>query len=231
MNGSGGTAFAVIPARGGSKGIPGKNIRVVGGAPLVVRSIRAALAAGLDGVAVSTDSDAIAEVALGAGAEVIRRPAEISDDAASSEVALMHALDVLAEAGREPRALVFLQCTSPFFAASDIRAALDPVLAGRFDSVFSVTPDHGFLWRIGADGCAEGVNHDPAAPRRRRQDLEPQYRENGAIYAMRTSAFRRTGSRFCGRIGLAPTEIPIIELDTPADLEIVEAMAVARGFR
>lgn len=225
------SAVAVIPARGGSKGIPNKNIRPVGGVPLVARSVRAALGAGLNAVAVSTDSDAVAEIASRAGAEIIRRPAEISGDAASSESALLHALDCLTQAGRSFEALVFLQCTSPFFDASDIRAVLDPVLEGRFDSAFSATEDHGFLWRISTDGLAEGINHHHAAPRRRRQELEPQYRENGAIYVMRTALFRQAGHRFCGRVTLVPTPIPIIELDTLEDLEIVDAMAAARNGR
>lgn len=222
-----GTTVAVIPARGGSKGVPGKNLRPIGGVPLVARAIRAALDAGLDGVAVSTDSDEIAGAARRWGAEAIRRPDALSGDAASSESALLHALDVLAAQGREPATLVFLQCTSPFFAGADIRAVLARLDEG-FDSAFSATPDHGFLWRTGADGTAEGINHDHRAPRRRRQDMAPQFRENGAIYAMRVGPFRAEGRRFCGRVAVVATDIPIVEIDSPDDLRLVEAMAALR---
>lgn len=224
-----GGVFAVIPARGGSKGIPGKNLVLVGGVPLVARAILAAREASLGGVAVSTDSEAIANVARTWDAEVINRPAAISGDTATSEAALLHALDVFEAQGRVPDVLVFLQCTSPFFSGADIRAVLAPVLDGGFDSAFSVTADHGFLWRIGVDGCAEGINHDHKLPRRRRQELPPQFRENGAIYAMRASVFRESGNRFCGRTALAVTDIPVVELDSPSDLLLADAIAARRA--
>ncbi|MFT4296844.1 MAG: NTP transferase domain-containing protein, partial [Micropruina sp.] len=85
--------LVVIPARGGSKGVPGKNLAAVGGVPLVARAVRAALDSGADAVTVSTDDDAIAAVAEAAAARVTRRPAELAGDAASSESALLHALD------------------------------------------------------------------------------------------------------------------------------------------
>ena len=108
-------ALALIPARGGSKGIPGKNLQTVGGVPLVCRSIRAALASnGVGRVVVSTDDEAIAAAAETEGAEVIQRPAEIAGDTASSESALLHALDVLEKQGPLEAEMVFLQCTSPF---------------------------------------------------------------------------------------------------------------------
>ena len=89
-------ALVLIPARGGSKGIPGKNLQQVGGVPLVCRSIRAAKASnGVGRVVVSTDDDAIAEAAAAEGAGVIRRPAAIAGDTASSESALLHALELL----------------------------------------------------------------------------------------------------------------------------------------
>ena len=118
-------ALALIPARGGSKGIPGKNLQTVGGVPLVCRSIRAALASnGVGRVVVSTDDEAIAAAAETEGAEVIRRPAEIAGDTASSESALLHALDVLEKQGPLETELVFLQCTSPFTTGAQIDAVL-----------------------------------------------------------------------------------------------------------
>ena len=97
-------AVAVIPARGGSKGVPGKNVAPVGGVPLVARAVAAALAAGIADVRVSTDDARIAAAARAAGAGVIDRPADLAGDTASSEAALLHALDVLAAEGVEERA-------------------------------------------------------------------------------------------------------------------------------
>lgn len=221
---------AVIPARGGSKGVPDKNLRPVGGVPLVVRAALAAQAAARVGETwVSTDSPRIAAAARGCGAGVIDRPEAISGDAASSESALLHALDVLEAAGAPPvDVLVFLQCTSPFTTAAEVERVAAAIIDDGYDSAFSATPTHGFIWRVGADGAAEGINHDASKPRRRRQELPPQFQENGAVYAMRASVFRAAGARFCGRVGLVPTDLPIVEIDAPEDLDLVEAIAARR---
>ena len=215
-------ALAVIPARGGSKGIPGKNLQHVGGLSLVARSVRAALdSRRVKRVIVSTDDDAIAEEAQSHGAEVVRRPAAIAGDTASSESALLHALDTLEEQGPLPPQLVFLQCTSPFTSGGQIDRVLEALEDPKINSAFAVRPWHGFLWRN--DG--RGINHDPQHPRQRRQDLEPAFLETGAIYAMSTACFRAEGSRFC-----APWQPVVIEdsgpeIDTPADLELCRSLA------
>ena len=215
-------ALALIPARGGSKGIPGKNLQEVGGVPLVGRSVRAALASTrVSRVVVSTDDDAIAAAARSHGAEVVRRPEHLAGDTASSESALLHALEQLSLDGPLPPQLVFLQCTSPFTSGEQIDQVLEALDAPGVGSSFAVAPWHGFLWR----GDGRGINHDPQQPRQRRQDLEPSYLETGAIYAMDTAAFRASGSRFC------PPWQPVVlqhsgpEIDTPADLALCRALA------
>ena len=211
----------MIPARGGSKGIPGKNLQPVGGVPLIGRTVAAARASARVGrVVVSTDDDAIAAVAEEHGAEVVRRPAAIAGDTASSESALLHALDVLEQQGPLPERLVFLQCTSPFTHAAQIDRVLAALDTPGINSSFAVAPWHGFLWR--SDG--RGINHDPQQPRQRRQDLEPSFLETGAIYAMATASFQANGSRFC-----APWQPVVIddsgpEIDTPADLALCRNM-------
>ena len=118
---------AIIPARGGSKGIPGKNLRRVGGRTLVARAVQAASAArSVDAVYVSTDDDSIAAEASAAGSGVIRRPDLLATDESSSEAALLHAVDHLAATGIEPDVLVFVQCTSPFTSTADIDATAEP---------------------------------------------------------------------------------------------------------
>ena len=219
-------ALALIPARGGSKGIPGKNLQTVGNVPLVCRSIRAAQSSTSVGrVVVSTDDDAIAEAAEAEGVIVIQRPAAIAGDTASSESALLHALDELEEQGPLENELVFLQCTSPFTTGAQIDAVLAALKEEACNSSFSVSPWHGFLWRV--DG--RGINHDPELPRQRRQDLEPAFVETGAIYAMGVTAFRGCGSRF------SPPTRPVVieevgpEIDTPEDLALCRNIAAQKG--
>lgn len=225
-----GSVVAIVPARAGSKGIPGKNLRAVAGRSLVRRAVEAALGAtSIDAVVVSTDGDAIAAEAELAGARVIRRPTELAGDEASSESALLHVLDTLAAAGEEPEVVVFLQATSPFTDPADLDAAVARVRDGLADSVFAATPSHAFLWRIepepGGAGTARAVNHD-AAVRPRRQDREPEYRETGAFYVFRTAAFRQHRHRFHGRVELVVVDPRgAIDIDDPGDLAVAEALA------
>ncbi|MGN8051416.1 acylneuraminate cytidylyltransferase family protein [Curtobacterium sp. 22159] len=221
-----GSVVAVVPARAGSKGIPGKNLRAVAGRSLVRRAVESALAAErIDQVVVSTDGDAIAAEAHEAGATVVRRPVALAGDEASSESALLHVLDTLAAAGEEPEVVVFLQATSPFIAPADLDGAIARVRDGHADSVFAAAPSHAFLWRLDADGTARAVNHD-AAVRPRRQDREPEYRETGAFYVFRAAPFRQHRHRFHGRVELALVDPRgAIDIDDPSDLALASALA------
>ncbi|MFV0452142.1 MAG: cytidylyltransferase domain-containing protein [Propioniciclava sp.] len=218
-------SIAIIPARGGSKGIPGKNVARVGGIPLVARAVRsAATAPSIDGVIVTTDDPIIATTARAAGAEVIERPAAISGDLASSESALVHVLEVLRARDITPEVVAFLQATSPFIDSDALDRAVRAVLARRYDSMFSAYESYGFLWT--SDGAsATGVNHNHTV-RPRRQDREPHYQESGAFYVMRTDGFLEAGFRFFGRIGIA--EVPAasgIEIDEVTELAAARALA------
>src|SRR5690606_1759042 len=138
---------AIVPARGGSKGVPRKNVAQVGGIPLVVRAVQAARASGrVHRVVVSTDDTEIADIAGAAGAEIVWRPAEISGDLASSEAALLHALDELAARGVEVDVLAFLQATSPFIPSEALGRACDLVASGEADSAFSARESYEFFW-------------------------------------------------------------------------------------
>ena len=122
-------AIAIIPARGGSKGVPGKNLRRVGGRSLVERAVDACRAARLvHTIYVSTDDVEIAARAEAAGAKVIMRPVELASDTASSESALLHALHQLLMVGEEPEVLVFVQCTSPFIAPDDLDRGIELII-------------------------------------------------------------------------------------------------------
>jgi YrbI family 3-deoxy-D-manno-octulosonate 8-phosphate phosphatase len=216
---------AVILARGGSKGIPGKNLARVDGLSLVARSIRAARAAECVGsVWVSTDCPAIAAEARAFCAAVIDRPAALADDTASSEAGWLHALPIIRAACPGLDRLAFLQCTSPFTTGRDIDACLSALDRPGAACAFTVQSDHGFFWRLDADGFARGTNHDEARQRPRRQDLPPAFRESGAVYAVRVTAFETVGRRFCGPVVPVPVDHPGVEIDTPADLALVRAL-------
>ena len=217
--------LALIPARGGSKGLPGKNVRVLQGMPLLAHSVCQALASRLvTRVFVSTDAEDIAAVAREHGAEVIRRPAAISGDAASSEAALVHALDWLRDVeGWVPELVCFLQCTSPIRAPGDIDDAIERLRAEEADSLLSVSPSHRFLWRQGADG-AEAINYDWRR-RARRQDMAPQFVENGSIYLFRPDGLRASNNRLHGRVAMHPmSEHSALEIDSLLDFQLVEAV-------
>jgi len=220
------SVVAVIPARGGSKGVERKNLRRVGGVPLVARAIVAARRCSeIDRVVVSTDDGEIAGVAREWGADVVERPAELSGDTATSESALLHALDELERRGIDVGILAFLQATSPFIDSVALGEAVCSVRTRRRDIVFSGSETYGFLWSRGRGGSADAINHE-VGERPRRQDREPHFLETGAFYVMRAKAFRAVGHRFYGSIGVVQVpDLTAIEIDTHAELEVARALA------
>lgn len=219
--------LAVIPARGGSKGVPGKNTEPVGGVPLVARAVGACRSAPtVTDVVVSTDSEAIAAAARAAGAEVIARPAAISGDTASSEAAVLHALGAFEELHSLTVDVVLLvQCTSPFLTSGEVESVAAAVATGAADSAMTVAPFHGFLWRADADGSGAGVNHDKAY-RPRRQDRPQDLLETGAAYAMDAPGFRTARHRFFGRtLPVATDPARVLEIDDPHDLARARLLA------
>lgn len=218
--------LAIIPARGGSKGIPLKNLQPVGTHTLLARAIRASQASPLVGeVLVSTDCDPISLEALDHGALVVQRSAELSNDTARSEDALLDALEQYVRSGHaQPDIVVFVQCTSPFIDPQSITRAIERIWSDEADVVFSAIEDHTFRWTQTPDGTASAVGHS-AAYRPRRQDLPPTYRETGAFYALRTSGFLAQRNRFFGRIALEPVALlESFEVDTHEDLSLCRAL-------
>ncbi|MGX1851066.1 acylneuraminate cytidylyltransferase [Streptomyces sp. NBC_01456] len=236
------TVVAVIPARGGSKGVPAKNLAAVGGVPLVARAVRECRAARLvTDVVVSTDDAGIAAAARGAGALVVRRPGDIAGDTATSEAAVLHAMDAYeSEQHTTVDAVLLVQCTSPFLVREDIDGVAAAVVEGGADSALTVAPFHGFVWRdaepaesteravSGADAATDGghgVNHDKSF-RPRRQDRPQDLLETGAAYAMDAAGFRAGGHRFFGRTELVRTDpARVLEIDDPHELARARALA------
>lgn len=220
------STVAIIPARGGSKGIPRKNLLPLCGKPLIGWTIEAARAARcVDRVVVSTDDAEIRTVARQFGADVVWRPTEISGDQASSEAALLQALELLRDTEHyEPARIVFLQCTSPLTSHEDIEGTVAALEAQRADSAVAVTDFHYFLWRESGAGDVVGINHDKSV-RLLRQQREPNYRETGAVYVMRTAGFRESKHRFFGKT--AHYVMPAgrcWEIDEPVDVTIAEVL-------
>lgn len=220
------SVVAVIPARGGSKGVVRKNVRPVGGVPLIARAVHSLRRAALvDAVLVSTDDAEIAAVARAAGAEIIDRPDDLAGDTATSESALLHAVDQYEARGTAVSTIVFVQATSPFIDPADVDQAVRMITQDNYDSVFSAFETYGFLWRQTDAGDAAAINHD-AATRPRRQDREPHYLETGAFYAFDAAGFRAAGHRFFGRTGIVQVaERSAIEIDDAEQLAIASAIA------
>lgn len=222
--------LAIIPARGGSKGIPLKNIVPLLGKPLLAYTIEQALATpAITRVIVSTDNTEIAAVARAFKAEVVMRPIELSGDKATSESALIHAVDHLQNTeSYRPDLLVFLQATSPMRQPHDIQAAIDTLMHEKADSLLSVTPMHSFLWRETEHG-AQSVSYD-YRNRQMRQDGPQDFLENGSIYVMRPRILREGNNRLGGKISFYRMRaIDSFQIDEPDDLRLIENLMTVQN--
>lgn len=215
--------LGIIPARGGSRGIPRKNIQVLADKPLIAYTIEHALgAASVDRLVITTDASVIADISEDYGAEVIWRPAAISGDEASSELALLHALDYLQDTeGYEPDLVVFLQATSPIRRPEDIDEAVARLRSEAADSLVSVVRSHTWLWRI-FEGSPVSFNYD-YRNRQRRQDRPVEYNENGSIYIFKPWVLRQFKNRLGGRIVLYEMDPwSAVDIEITEDLEFAE---------
>lgn len=214
--------LGIIPARGGSKGVPRKNVRPLGGKPLICHSIDAARSAkSVTQFLVSTDDPEIASVSRAAGAEVLDRPASLAQDSTPMPDVIHHVID---ERGKGFDILLLLQPTCPQRTTEDIESALALFSDAEVQSVMSVyqVEDHhpGRMYR------SENGRLAPLFPEwiaARRQDLPPIFHRNGAIYACRVGHFQRTGFLWDERP--APYIMPrsrSLNIDDPFDFEIAE---------
>lgn len=230
--------LGLIPARGGSKGLPGKNIRMIAGKPLIVWSIEQAWASALiDDIVVSTDSLEIADVARSASARVpFLRPDSLATDTATSVDAILHALDALASGGELFDIVVLLEPTSPLRESSDIDGALKRLVsvpqAESIVGVSSVEAVHpSFLFREGADAFLAPYT-GVSANALRRQDLEPLLFIEGSVYASYVEALRaRRGFYHERAIGWRVERYKSLEIDEMTDLITAEALLLARQER
>ena len=216
---------AIIPARGGSVGIPNKNTILLAGKHLLSWTINQAKNSySIDKVIVSTDSNDIAALARAEGALVIARPSEISGHSASSEEAIIHAVETYAKDDNillNNITVVFLQATSPLRKPKDIDLAYKYFKDMNYDSLFSSSIAADLtLWSYTNKMWASS-NFDYKA-RQTRQDAPVQYVENGSIYIFKAENLVETKNRLNGRIGsyvMEPWQVH--EIDVPEDLDLV----------
>lgn len=228
--------LCVIPVRGGSKGIPRKNVRNLGGKPLMAWTVEQAVNAsvGLD-VVVSTDDEEMAEVARQYGADVpFMRPAELAQDTTATEPVVTHAINFRTAQGRKPDAVVLLQVTSPLRHADTLDRAVQQFLETGVDSLVGVVPTPPFLWRLGNEETGQPVTAEYDFERRpRRQELTPEqipYRENGSLYVSKPELYLERNNRLGGKIGLfILDEIEGVDIDTELDFALAEQQMAALG--
>lgn len=221
--------IAIIPARGGSKSLPHKNIRLLNGKPLIYYTIATAKKSKyLQRLLVSTEDNQIAEIAQKYGAEVIERPAELATDTAPTEPVMEQVVATLErEEDYKPDIIVLLQATSPLRNSKHIKEALDKFLKNDYDSLLSVCPSHAFVWRVGENGV-NAINYD-FRNRPRRQDMKPEYRENGAIYITKHKILTREHNRLGGKIGLyVMSEEDSLEIDSEFDFWLCEQAIIKK---
>lgn len=224
--------LGVVPARGGSKGIPGKNIKLLNGQPLLAYTVAAAQASDvIDDLVVSTDSEEIASVARSLGIPVPwLRPVDLARDDSPSNAAVIHALDEWAKShGGDPDWVVLLQPTSPFRRGHHIRTALSELVAGRADSAVGVVRvKHHPAWSFTKqeDGTLRPVLASVAVTRR--QDLQEVLGLNGALYAFPPSRLRKEGKTMGDRcMPLVMSALESLDIDTMEDWSLCQAILAA----
>lgn len=225
------SVVAIIPARGGSKGIPRKNLLDLCGKPLIAWSIlQAKHAEGIDSVWVTSDDDEILAAAADYGAGTIKRPQDISGDTATSESAWLHAINEIESQNIPIDIVVAMQATSPLRESSDLDDGLALIKNGHYDSLLSVTEvEDFFTWRLNEHGSAESINYD-YRNRKRRQQIEKRYLENGSFYIFKPEQLRNENNRLGGQIGLfVMSRHKMFQIDNPEDIPLCKA--IMQGYQ
>ena len=229
--------LCIVPARAGSKGLPGKNVRLLGGKPLLTWPISAALESShVDRVIISTDSQEYADIAVDAGADApFLRPDELASDHSPSIDFIIHALDKLAQSGDHYDWLLLLEPTSPLTEAADVDAAIAMLAAadGLAESVVGVTAMESqhpaYSVTRHPDGRIAPLQGQRFADMPRRQDLTPMFNLDGSLYLSTVSALRRERN-FCHdrTFGYVSSQEKALEVDSLTDFICIEALLAYR---
>ena len=227
--------LAIIPARAGSKGVPGKNMRPIGGLSLLARAVLTARATGLfDTIFVSTDSEEYAAEAAKYGAETPwLRPDDLASDTALVADAIRHTIEEYARRGQHFDTLALLEPTSPLRTPAIVRETVLAAEAPGWDAAFTVTevprPYHALKqFRLDEDGAASFVMSE-ASPNVNRQSLYPTYIRNGLAYAVRVPAFLATHSIHATHARAIIIDEEVVSIDTEEDLRLAERLIAERG--
>jgi N-acylneuraminate cytidylyltransferase len=209
--------ITIIPARGGSKGIPGKNLIDLNGKPLIAWSIEQALKSKLvDEVWVSSDDNNILKESIKYGASIIIRPSIFATDTATTETAIKHAIEYIKY---DNIIIVLLQATAPLRLYDDIDNAIKQFKTKNLDSLLSVTPTNNFIWHI-VDNKPESITYD-YKNRQMRQNISNKFLENGSIYIFKSEILFKYNNRLGGNIGMyVMKDWQDVDIDNYNDLEL-----------
>ncbi len=217
----------IIPARGGSKGIPKKNIKMFCGKPLIAWTIENALhTKGISSVWVSSDDQEILSIAAKYGAKQIVRPENLSGDTATSESAWLHAIEEIEKTGERIDIVVAPQLTSPLRESKDFENGLQLFLSENLDSMFTGAKLEGFFtWEKDSNNQLKSINYDYQNRKRRQEIGVIRYVENGSFYIFKPEIIKQYNNRLGGKIGVYPMDFwKTFELDSPEDWKLCEIL-------
>ncbi len=216
--------ISIIPARGGSKGLPKKNIKKFLNKPLICHSIEYSQSSkNVTETYVSTDDPEIKRISIEYNAKVITRPKNISGDGATTESAIEHAISKI---DINPDIIILLQPTSPYRPENSLDKAIKHFIENKYDSLLSISPTHNFIWNISND--IANPNYD-YKNRPRRQDMlkdEINYIENGSLYIFKKTSFIENKNRLGGKIGYVIFDEKFSkEIDSKLDFFLLEEIS------
>ena len=217
--------IAIILARGGSKGIPRKNIKHINGIPLINYTIKQCFDSGIKEVFTSSDDDEILKIAEDMGSQTIKRPKDISGDLSTSESGWKHAIENIKNIDLDKDWIFAPQVTSPIREKFDIERGIEIASSEKYDSIFSeVRFEDFFIWEKKNNKFLP-INYD-FNNRLRRQDIANfTYLENGSFYFFKGSGIKKFNNRLYGRIGVCEMDkSKMFQIDTPEDIIIIESI-------
>jgi N-acylneuraminate cytidylyltransferase len=209
---------SLIPARGGSKRLPRKNIKNLAGRPLIDYSIKASLNSKIDETWVSTEDEEIKKIALKCGAKVIDRPEKFARDESTTESVMQHFTENI-----DYDIIVLIEPTYPLITIEDINQSIDKFTKNNCDSLLALENKKFFLWDLVDEVIAKPINYNPES-RLRYQDFEGFYVEEGGIYITTKDNFLKTNCRINGKIGYYLLKHPSMDIDNEIDFKIVEML-------
>lgn len=228
------TVVAITPARGGSKGVPRKNIKPLAGKPLIQYTIESAQACPLiDRYIVNTEDQEIRMLAEALGVETQGRPEEFWYDSTFQEVdrLLYYCIQELEKKGVKIDIIVLLYATSPLRQTEHITNCIDLVLNQGYDSALTLREDRSYIWEKTGHGCkVKPVNYDPKKRGPNQLEGWNQWVENKAVYVMKRDLLMETGCRLGGRIGFVEmSKLDSVDIDTPDDFTLAETILKMRS--